>query len=168
MKAIKLGQAKKSKYSHLVALVDDEDFERLNKFRWAAQKSKKSTTYYVGRRIEEAGKSINYMMHWAVIGKPENEMVIDHIDGNGLNNQKSNLRKCTQRQNLMNRPGDADSTSKYKGVDYKPSSKKWRVQITENRKKKHIGCFNTEYEAALAYNEAAKRCYGEFARLNII
>lgn len=97
-------------------------------------------------------------------------MLVDHINGNGLDNRRSNLRLATAFQNLANmaiRP----HTSQYKGVSYykhRTSYKKWVAEIRCNRKRVRLGAFESEIEAARAYNEAAKNLFGEFARLNPI
>lgn len=91
--------------------------------------------------------------------------VIDHIDGNGLNNQRSNLRPCTQSQNLANMRLSKHNTSGYKGV-CKTSRGTFHAGIYVNNKRIHIGVFKTPIEAALAYNKAAQKYHGNFARLN--
>ena len=105
-------------------------------------------------------------MH-ALIMQSEKGQQIDHQDGNGLNNQKSNLRFCTQSQNSANR--EANGISKYLGVDCdNRCDKKWRARINVNYKRKCLGYFKTQEEAALEYNKAAIQYHGEFAKLNII
>ena len=108
-------------------------------------------------------------MHRAIMETPAGVQV-DHIDHNGLNNQKDNLRNCSFLQNQMNKNGNINSkyiglshfTSKYKGKEYKYI----KAQIMINRKKIHLGCFKTEAAAAKAYDLAATRLKGEFANLN--
>lgn len=92
---------------------------------------------------------------------------IDHIDGNGLNNQKANLRECSRSQNNMNQH-KTSGTSKYKGVYYHKLRKKWSAFITLNRKAMYLGLFSSEIEAAEAYNTKAKELFGAFAYLNEI
>jgi len=93
-------------------------------------------------------------------------LVVDHIDGNGLNNTKANLRICTQKQNACNTPGHVGKSSKYKGVKKMKNSNKFRAAITNNRKYFHLGVFEDETEAARAYDEAARKYHKEFAYLN--
>jgi len=90
---------------------------------------------------------------------------VDHIDGNGLNNTRANLRICTYQQNVCNcksRGGD----SKYKGISWDKRSKKWRAKIRYNSKDKHLGVFEDEIEAAREYDREAAKLFGEFAYLN--
>lgn len=91
---------------------------------------------------------------------------IDHINGNGLDNRKCNLRKVTQQQNVMNARTNRKSTSKFKGVCRPKSSTKWIASITHNYKHIHIASCDSEVEAARLYNAKAKELFGEFARLN--
>lgn len=153
MKEIKLTQG-------YVALVDDEDFEYLNQFSWHADKSK--TNIYASRKITVNGKRINQRMQWDVMGNKW----CDHIDLNGLNNQKSNLRKCTKQQNNMNQKPRKNSSSKFKGVSWKKKINKWQSQIEFNKKGIYIGVFQSEIEAAKAYDKKALELFGEFAWLN--
>jgi len=139
MKEIKLTQGK-------VALVDDEDFEYLNQYKWYASQG------YAKRRG-------NIMIHQQ-LGFYEG----DHLDGNGLNNQKYNLRFCTSAQNNMNRQKRNNCKSKYKGVSRQKHGIKWIAYING----KYIGSYDIEEQAALAYNHKAKELFGEFARLNDI
>ncbi len=105
-------------------------------------------------------------MHNLIINTPDG-MEADHINGNTLDNRRSNLRICTRGQNQRNRRGNLNGTSKYKGVSFKNENKKWVAQIGF-KKNMFIGYYKTEIEAALAYNEAAKKYHGKFARLNKI
>jgi hypothetical protein len=152
MKEIKLTQG-------FVTQVDDEDFERLNQFRWCIQKTK--TNYYAAR-YSKAGGAYLYM-HRIIMNTPSH-LEIDHIDHNGLNNQKINLRNCTRSQNLMNRTPCGKSN--YLGVSYAKKKKLFEVHLTINHKDVRIGYFKTEIEAALARDKAAKEYHGEFANLN--
>ncbi len=129
----------------LFALVDDEDYPLLCKFKWNAHQ--RGITSYAQRCI----KTRNYLMHRIILNAPE-VVAIDHIDGNGLNNQKSNLRFATPRQNAQNRH-HGKKTSKYVGV-YKLSCNVkncWRSEIYISGKLKSLGCYCTEEEAYNAY-----------------
>ena len=140
------------------ALVDAGDYYRLVKFPWAANKG--GNTFYAAR----THNSKKLMMH-RVIMNPPSHLFVDHIDHNGLNNCKSNLRLCTpaqNRYNLISKKGN----SKYKGVHWKRSRKKWAAAIQLNRKIYHIGHFTDEIAAARAYDERARELHGEFACLN--
>ena len=94
------------------------------------------------------------------------ELQVDHINGNRLDNRKENLRLATPQQNQMNRKSHRNSTSKYKGVSWDKSRNKWRALIMIDNKYKHIGRYQDEREAALAYDKAARELFGEYAHLN--
>ena len=163
MKEIQLSQGRfcknRGKY---VALVDDEDFENLNQYRWSANKHRNA--FYAVRYISVDGKEASRYMHVEIMGKKG----IDHIDHNGLNNQRSNLRFCTLRQNQMNRQKQENASSIYKGVHlYKPNGK-WQARIKINGKNASLGSFALETDAALAYNAKAIELFCEFACLNEI
>ena len=160
MKEIKLTQGK-------LALVDDEYFEYLNQFKWFAHKKKNG--FYAERNIPiDNCKQKTQMMHRIILGDIPKILDVDHIDGNGLNNQKYNLRSCTHQQNMMNRKSNKNTSSKYRGVTWDKKTRKWYVSIFTNYKRIYIGYFINEIEAALAYNKAALVAYGSFARLNTI
>lgn len=150
------------------AMVDDRDYEFLMQWKWRAQKGQR--TFYACRTIRiGVNKRKCLMMHRLLWGVPDLEMEIDHIDQNGLNNQKYNLRIGTSAQNSMNRIGRG--RSKFLGVSADSSSVKrgkirWIARVTNNKKRIHLGMFDLEIDAAKAYNKAAKIYYGEFANLN--
>jgi hypothetical protein len=92
---------------------------------------------------------------------------VDHRDGDKRNNRPSNLRECTQAENTCNRgKTEAGFSSQFKGVHFEAQTQKWRAEIKKNGKQRKLGRFDTEEEAAEAYNEAAKVTHGEFAKLN--
>lgn len=156
MKEIQLSRGK-------VALVDDEDFELLNQYKWYAQKGHK--TFY-------ATTSRGILMHRLILGLNETNTYCDHEDYNGLNNQKSNLRIATNSQNSINSRKRENTTSKYKGVWLTKSKYKdkaylyWQARVNKDKKVFHLGYFKDEQEAALAYNKKAFELFGEFANLN--
>jgi hypothetical protein len=136
--------------------VDDEDYERLNKRKWHLQREKCGLLYAVS--------SDRVLMHRLILNPP-GHFEIDHRDGNGLNNYRSNLRRCTHRQNICNRKVQKHS-SLFKGVIWCPRLGKWRAEIRVWGKKIHLGLFTSETEASESYNKAAKSYQGEFARTN--
>jgi hypothetical protein len=149
MKEIKLTQNK-------VALIDDEDYEYLNQFKWYANKVR--NTFYAKRGRNKTAQQ----MHRIIMNPPTN-MQIDHKDHNGLNNQKFNLRLCTNSQNRMN--SIPYGKSKYLGVSIF-RGKIPRAQIKVNNKIIYLGQFKTEEAAAREYDEMAKIYHKEFANLN--
>lgn len=151
MKEIKLTQGQ-------VALIDDEDYPLVSQYKWWAHKN--CRTYYAVRSIRKNGKPSKQTMHIFLVGKG-----FDHIDHNGLNNQRNNLRPATVQQNNINQRSFRGS-SKYKGVCWYRRLNKWRAYIHIDNKKRHLGYFEKEEDAAKAYNRAAYATYGEFAYLN--
>ncbi len=153
-------------YKKFSALVDDEDFDRISAHNWSV-KADRGDTLYAHTKIR--GKMIT--LHRFVVEATMEDNYVDHKDGNGLNCQKGNLRKCTNSENLMNRKVSEKirarkDASIFKGVHR--NNKKWRATLRISYKSIHIGYFKCEIEAAKAYNEAAKKYFGEFARLNVI
>jgi hypothetical protein len=140
------------------ATVDAADFERLNNYKWTALVT--GSKVYAIR--SEKGKTI--LMHREILNAPPDK-VVDHIDGTGLNNSQRNLRLCTKQQNLYNSKPRA-GRSKYKGVRYEKRTRKWIAEITHKGKRHHLGSFDSEIDAAHAYDRKARECFGPFARLN--
>lgn len=154
MKRIKLTRGK-------YALVDDEDFKNLSQFNWCI-----SFYGYAVRRFA-GSKSKIVWMHREIMNPPK-EMEIDHKDNNPLNNQKSNLRIATHSENSKNHKLSKNNKVGYKGIHWREDAKKWRTQIIFNYKKIHLGYFKDKKEAALIYNQAAKKYFGQFAKLNVL
>lgn len=146
-----------------LVFVDDEDFEYLNQFRWSLPSG------YAGRTITVDGKRSAILMHREIMGCTKGDgQEVDHIDGNRLNNQRSNLRLVTRTQNHGNCRHRDNCSSKFKGVTLVKRTGKWQAQITCNYKDYYLGSFMTETDAALAYNKKALELFGEHAKLNII
>jgi hypothetical protein len=144
------------------AIVDDEDYPILIKHKWQL-----STAGYAMGYLRRKGKDTSIHMHRVILGALPDQGV-DHINGNKLDNRKSNLRFATQSQNCFNKGKRPNNTSGYKGVSLDRKRGTYRAVICANRKMFFLGRFKTGVEAAEAYNEAAKRLHGEFARLNEI
>lgn len=143
-----------------VARVDDGDYDLVMQYRW-----------YVKEVPPEPGKrgcgpyavtSTSILMHCLIMGIKG----VDHRDHDGLNNQRSNLRPATQAQNMQNRRSQPGSTSTYKGVFWNRRSQRWQAKIKTNGRSRTLGLYVSEAEAALAYDEAAREMFGEYACLN--
>jgi hypothetical protein len=153
MKEIQLTQGK-------VAIVDDEDFEFLSKWKWHVLR-----TRWAHGEIWYARRGRGVMMHKVIagrIGLPN----VDHADGDGLHNWRSNLRPCTRNQNQGNRRKRAPGSSRYKGVSWIQSKRIFRAGIRQNGKSIHLGHFKDERTAALAYDSEARKRFGDFALTN--
>ncbi len=167
-----------------VAMVDDEDYDLLSKFTWQTHINKlkcgeliyaRSSVHANGAfcemlppelRPKPGQKQTTVIMHQLIRGKCER---IDHADGNGLNNQRLNLRLASRAQNGWNRTKCPGLTSRFKGVYWKNWAKsggKWGAYINCNKVRTHIGYFRDEWDAALAYNLKAEELFGEFAKFN--
>ena len=153
MKRIPLTQGK-------FAIVDDDMFEYLNQWNWWADKGR--NTYYAARH--EGNKKI--YMHRFIMKAKNRRIFIDHINDNGLDNRKCNLRLCNAAQNIVNSRGRKNRSSQYKGVSWCKSINKWEAFITVDYKKTGLGYFIVEEKAARARDKAVLKQYGEFARLN--
>lgn len=148
------------------ALVDDEDYERLNQYSWHAHKNK-SGAFYAIRKLKINGRWIHIKMHREIMNASKDQLV-DHIYGNTLDNRRLKLRIATKSQNAANRITHIKTTSKYKGVSWHKNRKKWQAYITKDYKTCYLGLHESEEKAATIYNEKAMELFGEFARLNII
>jgi hypothetical protein len=147
-----------------VAIVDDEDFERLNQYKWCAAWSEGVQAYYAQRSVNLGErKIITFKMHREILNASE----VDHSNGNTLDNRRLNLRAATRLQNSRNRKRRSDNTSGYKGVSWHSKLQKWRTRIMfPEGKHRSLGLFLDKIEAARVYDRAALKYHGEFARLN--
>jgi hypothetical protein len=144
------------------ALVDDEDYERVSALKWHL-----SPTGYGAARTPRPERKL-VQLHRFILNPPD-DMQVDHINGNGLDCRRENMRLATHQQNQQNRPGEKRRLSKYKGVWLDDRYRKpWRAQIKADRTRYDLGRFASEDDAARAYNDAAKKLHGEFAWLNPI
>lgn len=147
------------------ALVDNEDYKKLNKYNWYAGYYSHVDNYYAMRQIYTNGKQTTVKMHRIIMDAPRN-MQVDHINHNTLDNRKRNLRLCTHNQNQQNQTPSKNTLSQYKGVSWAKQRKKWVARIGINKKRLFLGYFKNEEQAAIAYNKAAKELFGEYALLN--
>lgn len=139
--------------------MDADDNERLAKYKWHA--SGKKGKFYAARKRN--GKTI--LMHHEIIDVPP-AFVCDHINHNTLDNRKCNLRVCTPAQNAHNRLPGRNCKSSYKGVSWHKASHKWAAEIRCNNERIHLGYFDYEQDAAIAYDDMAIELFGPFACLN--
>jgi len=145
------------------AKVDDSDFEEASKNKWYA--TKRGTLYYAVREIRtpNGGRTSQYLHRMLL---PDAER-IDHIDGDGLNNSKKNLRPATFQQNIRaSRRKKFGATSRFRGVNWNAKLKKWVAAITVNYRNIHLGIFESEIAAARKYDAAAREIFKEFASPN--
>lgn len=147
------------------ALVDDDDFENLHCHRWLCVIQK--TVKYARRLVSVNGQWRWRHMHREVVKTPKN-LDVDHINGNGLDNRKINLRKCSRSCNCANSKFRNNNTSGFRGVTFDRHRKRWKGQIMVKGKNIFLGRFLTAVSAAQSYNQAALKFFGEFARLNKI
>lgn len=138
------------------ALVDDELFDKLALYQWGVDREGYAVRYDNGKAI---------YLH-RVICKTPAGLETDHINGNRLDNRQENLRICTASENQQNKRAVGAGASGYKGVDYCWQAGKWRARIRVNGKRLHLGYFLTARAAAEAYDAAALRYFGEFAKIN--
>jgi hypothetical protein len=145
-----------------IALVDDSDFERVAKLTWHAISGRH--TFYAQHSFQKNGKNCHVVMHRFILGVTDPSIHIDHRNGCGLDNRRCNLRFATRIEQAGNMRKHDGTSSRFKGVSLKKGRKrnKWVAQL----RPKHLGIFKSEYEAALAYDRAARERYGEFANCN--
>jgi hypothetical protein len=149
----------------MTCLVDAADYDLVKMHRWYYHKSK-SNSGYVKTNITNNGKCTKLLMHSLIMNFPEKPLEIDHINLNGCDNRRSNLRICTHQQNNLNKTKHKNNTSGFKGVTYFKRDNKFAARIMFNKKSIHLGYFDTAAEAAKAYDAKAIELYGEFKVLN--
>ena len=143
-----------------VAIVDDEDYEWLNQWKWSCD----SRGYAIRYESITKGKQTAILMHRQILNLLKGDIKNgDHINGNRLDNRKENLRICSKSENNRNRNIGKDNTSGYKGVSWNGSANKWQSRIRINGKQKHLGLFTCPKEAHEAYKKAAMKNHGLFA-----
>lgn len=161
MKRIPLSQGK-------FAIVDDVDYEWLSQWKWTYTKSKHNNTGYACRNLYQGSQYVEHTyMHRAILKSPQ-DMDTDHISGDGLDNRRHNLRTCTASQNLANSRKRKGTTSQYKGVCWVKGCGYWKAYISCDNQQRHLGFFNSEEAAAIAYNQAARKGFGKYALLNAV
>lgn len=140
-------------------LIDDSDFPKVKRFHWGMYKQDDRVI------IRCTTKNPEYkFLHRLLMGVTDPKLVVDHINGDTLDNRRKNLRVCTSAQNVRNCKKSRRNTSGFKGVSLAKSTGKWLAYISVNMRNKYLGSFATPEEAHAAYCEAAKKYHGEFAR----
>lgn len=147
-----------------VALVDDDDYERVSQFKWHAEVQRH--TVYAKRNLRRGGGGRTPERLHRFILRPPDGIAVDHIDGDGLNNRRENLRLATTNGNSQNRRKQTNNTSGYMGVSWHKVRGKWRAEIRVGGRAKHLGYYECPTEAAKARDKAAFELHGEFASLN--
>jgi hypothetical protein len=142
------------------AIVDDEDHAMVSRHKWYGKKNAALTTYANANTYIDKKPGI-ISMHRLIMGEPEGKE-IDHINGHGWDNRRSNLRVCTTTENHQNSRPYRNGTSKYKGVSWSMKEGKWICSVNH----KTIGLYECELDAAVMYDELARKEFGEFARTN--
>ena len=145
-----------------VSMVDECDFEHLSQFKWYAVRAPHTT--YAHRYL---GDRKYLLMHREIMG--DSGLLLDHVNNDGLDNRRSNLRFANSQKNAFNRRKDRDARSRFKGVCFDKGmtrKKRWRASIRKDDKPIYLGYFYTEREAALAYDTAAQSLFGAFAKTN--
>lgn len=152
-----------------VAIVDDDDFDWLNQWKWCVTKGRTGGDYAARNSSKKLGKSHLILMHRAIWEHHHGLILkgfeIDHIDGDGLGNRLVNLRTCTRSQNNANQR-KTRGLSSFKGVTWNRNNRLWKAQIQYEGRQINIGHFESETEAARAYDAKARELFGEFASTN--
>ncbi len=143
------------------AIVDDDMYDYLNQWKWCASKARCGNAWYAMRRP-------HVKMHHQISGKQKGSGgEVDHLNGDGLDNRRENLRICSHSANMQNRHSlGKGKTSKYQGVCWDKHRKRWRAQIGKDEKRITIGRYKNSEDAAKAYDRKALELYGEQAKLN--
>lgn len=156
MKKIPLGNGE-------FALVDDSDFDWLSKYTW--HRETRELCKYATRNRLKGETAFSKFMHRLIMDAPPKTR-IDHINGNGLDNRRSNLRFCDHSQNLCNRRLNKNSATGLKGVHFNQNLRKWTVSICKNNHQFRVGTYSTSHDAMIAYDAAATVLHKQFARTN--
>lgn len=145
----------------LVSKVDPDDYLVLSRCNWCASDSGNGIHY-----AQRKDRKKTVLMHRFIMGVTDPNIFVDHINGDTLDNRRSNLRLCSRSQNNRNKTAHKNSTSKYLGVCWDKARSKWKSTIYVGNKVRHLGRFKNEVDAAHAYDKAARSEFGEFANLN--
>jgi hypothetical protein len=152
----------------LWTLVDTADYERLRAMKWYASLDKGTGAFYAVRNVRRAGGGQRRQALARVVMDAPHGIEVDHVSRDTLDNRRCNLRLVTRSRNMQNSARRSDNSTGYKGVKQRRDGNwiKWQVQITIDGRRRHLGYFDDVIEAAQAYDTAAVKAFGEYARLN--
>jgi hypothetical protein len=154
-------QIDSKKYGIIIFKIDEEDFQKIKKYKWKAVYSPKTKSFYIASSVNDR----NIYLHRFLLNNPDG-FFVDHINRNTLDNRRCNLRVCDNSQNSMNKI-KKKSKSNYKGVYQRNDTKKYEASICVRGKRIKLGCYENEDQAAIAYNMASIAHHGEFSNINI-
>ncbi len=146
------------------AIVDDDVYEWASKHKWFTQRS--GRRFYACRRVGKQNAQTQLFLHREILNAPKGIMV-DHINGDGLDCTRGNMRLASNAENQHNTPKRVNNTSGYKGVSFHRPNGKWRASLQLHGKQIHVGYFSAIEDAVIAYDQAALRYHGEFATTNL-
>jgi hypothetical protein len=146
------------------AKIDVEDYDKVKGYWWSLSTKRGFTQYAQAHSSHDSKSRLHLSMHRLILGLTDTGLV-DHINGDGIDNRKSNLRIATTQENAFNQKSNRGS-SKFKGVSFRKDNNLWRAYITKDGKRTYLGDHATEVDAAMAYNKAASQQFGIYARLN--
>lgn len=149
-----------SKNKNISTIISEEDYEWASKYKWSASLCSNKGNHYAMRVEITNGKRKSFKLHREITKCPKG-MVVDHINGNTLDNTRQNLRIVTHKENMSNQTKRVGS-SKYRGVTFSKTQKRWKAQIQINGKRTCLGSFKTEEEAGQTFLKAAEKYYGKY------
>lgn len=147
-----------------VALVDEDDFDNVIKYKWNLHKDSVNTYFRAYKGYKDNGIKEYIFLHNLIMNNLNKQFIVDHIDGNTLNNKKENLRKCSLHKNEVNKKKPKNNTSGHKGVHYSSVERKWKAYISYKNKRIHLGTFINKEDAIRAREKAENKYFKEFNR----